>query len=63
MDEAVAFLSALTIGPTGKVVHKNRQASLPTDDMRQVASALTHLIAQVKTLLPLLQTATPEVCA
>lgn len=63
MDEAVAFLSALTIGPTGKVVHKNRQASLPTDDMRQVASALTHLIAQAKTLLPLLQTATPEVCA
>lgn len=65
LPDAIAFLSSLEIGPHGKVVTDDQQA-LPmrsTDDMRQVASALTHLIAQAKTLLPLLQTATPEVCA
>ena len=65
LPDAIAFISSLEIGPHGKVVTDDQQA-LPmrsTDDMRQVASALTHLIAQAESLLPRLQTATPEVCA
>ena len=51
MDEAVAFLSALEIGPGGNVIPEDRQLALPVNDICQVRAALAELIAQAQTLL------------